>query len=48
MPRFVQAMKMEHTLVAAAEATVDVLHAAAGDVVAQKALLVTFATEEAA
>lgn len=39
---------MEHTLVAAAEATVDVLHAAAGDVVAQKALLVTFATEEAA
>ncbi|EOD39331.1 methylcrotonoyl-CoA carboxylase [Emiliania huxleyi CCMP1516] len=43
-----EAMKMEHTLVAAAEATVDVLHAAAGDVVAQKALLVTFATEEAA
>ena len=34
--------------IAAAEATVDVLHAAAGDVVAQKALLVTFATEEAA
>mmetsp|Transcript_25712 Transcript_25712/g.81240 ORF Transcript_25712/g.81240 Transcript_25712/m.81240 type:complete len:285 (+) Transcript_25712:1867-2721(+) len=37
-----EAMKMEHTLYAAADATVGALHAAPGDVVAQKALLVTF------
>jgi 3-methylcrotonyl-CoA carboxylase alpha subunit len=40
-----EAMKMEHTLYAAADATVGALHASAGDVVPQKALLVTF-TEE--
>ena len=42
------AMKMEHTLRASSDAVVDSLHAQEGDVVAQKALLVTFATEEAA
>lgn len=40
-----EAMKMEHTLYAAADATVGALHAAPGDVVAQKALLVTFSVK---
>eukprot|EP00967_Tisochrysis_lutea_P050438 scaffold62056_cov37-Tisochrysis_lutea.AAC.1 len=40
-----EAMKMEHTLYAAADATVKATHAAVGDVVARKALLVSF-TEE--
>lgn len=37
-----EAMKMEHTLHAAADATVAATVAAVGDVVPQKALLVTF------
>ena len=41
-----EAMKMEHTLYAAADAVVDAVHAAAGEVVSRKALLVSFAKEE--
>ncbi len=37
-----EAMKMEHTIYAAADAVVDGLHAGEGDVVGQKALLLSF------
>ena len=36
-------MKMEHTMRAPAEATVGAIHAAEGDVVGQRALLLSFA-----
>jgi acetyl/propionyl-CoA carboxylase alpha subunit len=41
-----EAMKMEHELVAAADATVEAVHVAEGDQVAAKQVLVTFAAAE--
>ena len=43
-----EAMKMEHTMKAPADATVATISAQEGEVVSQKAVLISFAAEEAA
>ena len=43
-----EAMKMEHTMKAPADVTIDGVHAAEGDVVAQRALLLSFKAAAAA